>query len=132
VAFADPEHLVRIRMVAGAIAGARLAPEILEPLAAVTGEPAGGRDQAIRIALKGRNRGTLRLLLGEDGKTPRALTFDFPGAQGAVKFNGWQTNTMAHEAMFDPPAGLTPKEVPAEELRRVFSAMFNFAMEKAQ
>ena len=52
--------------------------------------------------------------------------------RGTVTFRGWQVNTVAHDAMFDPPAGLPEKEVDRQDLYRMFSAMFNFAVESAQ
>ncbi|MGQ9576860.1 MAG: alpha/beta hydrolase family protein [Thermoguttaceae bacterium] len=132
LAFAEPAHLLRIRVLAGALAGALLAPDILEPLASVREEPAAEGRRAIRVDLKQGSRIGLGLLLKEDGKTPEQLSFEAPGVKGSVRFTGWQINTVAHEAMFDPPAGLKPQDVPAVQLRRIFSAMFNFAMEKTQ
>jgi len=70
--------------------------------------------------------------LSPDGKTPQLLSFAVPGAAGTVRFLGWQINTVAHEAMFEPPAGLPSKDVETEELQRMFSAMFDFAMEKME
>jgi hypothetical protein len=132
LAFAEADHLLRLRMLAGAIAGAALAPDILEPMATITREPPVQGERAIRVDLKGGSRGAFRLVLTEDGKTPRLLSFAVPGAAGTVRFRGWQTGTVAPEAIFDPPAGLAPKDVEAEELQRMFSAMFNFAMEKME
>jgi len=132
LAFVDPEHLLRIRMIAGAAAGAALAPDVLEPLVAVAEEPAADGRRTIRLTLKGRNRGTLTLALQSDARTPSMLTFEFPGARGKIAFRGWQRNTPAHEAAFDPPPGLPAQEVEAGALVRMFSAMFNFAMENAE
>jgi len=132
LAFAQADHLLKLRMVAGAVAGAALAPDVLDPLAAIADEPAANGQRAIRVVLKGQDRGTFRLLLSPDGKTPQLLSFAVPGAAGTVRFLGWQINTVAHEAMFEPPAGLPSKDVETEELQRMFSAMFDFAMEKME
>jgi len=129
---ADPKYLLRVRAVAGAIGGAALAPDILDPLAAIAeGQPVQGR-RTIRVTLKGRGEGTLTFQLQEDGKTPRLLTFAFPGARGTLTFRTWQLHTPTQEAIFDPPGGLAVKHVEAAELTRIFSALFNFAMESAE
>jgi len=72
------------------------------------------------------------LTMREDGTTPQRLLFDVPGAAGQVEFRQWQVNTVAPEAMFDPPSGLAEREVDATELQRVFSALWNFAMENVE
>lgn len=130
--FADPEHLLKLRMVAGAAAGLAIAPHILNQWLTVTDDTAPGGPPTIQIVLREEDRGSLRLVLKDDATTPRQVTFDVAGVQGTVTFNGWQTHTVAHETMFDPPSGLPEKEVDRTDLYRVFSAMFDFAMESAQ
>jgi dienelactone hydrolase len=132
LAFAQADHLLRLRMVAGALAGAVLAPDILDPLAAIADEPTGNGQRVIRVDLKGQQRGTFRLALSPDGKTPQLLSFAVPGAAGKVTFRNWQVDAPAPEALFEPPAGLPSKEVETEDLQRMFSAMFDFAMEKIE
>ncbi len=132
LAKADPDHMLRVRMMAGAVAGAAMAPDILDPLVAIVEESAPGKSRVVRLELKGKNRGSARLTLQPDGKSPQLLTFEAPGVQGRVQFLQWQVNTIAPEAIFDPPAGSAEQAVDAEELHRIFAAMFNFAMENAE
>jgi fermentation-respiration switch protein FrsA (DUF1100 family) len=132
LAFADPKSMTRINVVAGAVAGAMLAPDILDSLVSVADERSADGKRTIRLTLKGRNRGALALSVKEDGKTPQLLSFDVPGAKGAIQFRQWQINTVAPEGVFDPPSGLAEQEVDAAELQRVFSAMFSFAMENLE
>ncbi|MGO8751330.1 MAG: alpha/beta hydrolase family protein [Thermoguttaceae bacterium] len=131
-AFVDPWYLARLRMVSGALAGAALAPDVLESLAGICEVPPFNGHPAIRVTLQGRSAGTFLVLLKEDRKSPHGLTFDLPGVKGTLKFHAWETNTVAHDTMFAPPPGLTEKAVEPVELQRIFSAMFNFAMENLQ
>jgi hypothetical protein len=135
LAFAGPEGMMRVRVVAGALAGAMLAPEILDSVVTVTEEPARDGKRALRLTIKGRKGrggGTLELAFRPDGKTPESLSFDVPAAKGTVEFRQWQTNTIAPDEAFDPPIGLAEQEVEAVALQRVFSAMFSFAMENLE
>ena len=123
-AFIDPRYLTRLKMIGGAAAGAALAPDVLEPLVGIREVPPFNGHPAIRVTLKGRNEGTFLVLLKEDRKSPHGLTFDLPGVKGTVKFHGWETNTVAHDAMFAPPPGCTEKcgrtrGTPADLLRHV-------------
>jgi hypothetical protein len=72
------------------------------------------------------------LTLKDDRRTPAGLALDVSGVRVEARFRGWQTGAPAHEAMFDPPAGLREQRVDPTDLYRTFSAMFNFAMESAQ
>ncbi len=132
LAFADPRGMMRLRMATGAVSGALIAPEILDSLVAVAEDKATDGKRTVRLTLKGRNRGDIWLTLRADGSTPERLGFDVPGAVGEIAFRQWQINTVAPEAVFAPPTGLAEKEVDASELQRVFSALWNFAMENVQ
>lgn len=130
--YADPKHLTKLRMVGGLAAGLGLAPDMLEQLVSLSEEadPEGGK--LIRLDLKKGGQGILRLSLADDQKTPGKITFDVGGVQGTINVRSWQINTVAHDAMFDPPAGRTVKEVNRDDLYRIFSSLFNFAMEHAR
>lgn len=132
LAFADLRYLMRLKMLAGAVGGAMLAPEILDPLASITEEPGLAGRPVIRIAPKGRQQGVFRLRFQKDRTTPEALDFEVQGFKGTVRFRVWQLGTVARPELFAPPTGLAVREVEAEELYRIFSAMFNFAMELAE
>ena len=130
--FAEPQHVMALRMAAGAAGGIAIAPHVLGQWLTVTDDTPPEGPPAIRLAMNEEGSGSLRLVLKDDARTPRQASFDVGGVEGTLTFRGWQTNTVAHPAMFDPPAGLPEKEVDREDLYRVFSAMFNFAMESMQ
>jgi hypothetical protein len=135
LAFAGPEGMMRVRVAAGALAGAMLAPEILDSIVTVTDAPARDGKRALHLAIKGRkgkSGGAIDLVFKSDGKTPESLGFDVPAARGTVEFRQWQANTIAPDEVFDPPVGLAEQEVEATALQRVFSAMFSFAMENLE
>jgi dienelactone hydrolase len=130
--FADSDYVVKLRAVAGAAAGVALAPGILEQWITISDTGAGHGPRSIQITLKEKQEGTVDVELREDGKTPHRVRFDVAGVKGSATFHGWQTDTVAHRALFEPPAELPEKEVEPAALVRVFSAMFNFAMESTQ
>jgi len=132
LAFAEPEHFLKLRMAAGAAAGIAIAPHVLNQWLAVTDDAAADGPPTIHVARKGKNQGSVTLAMKDDGKTPQQATFDVGGVKGTLTFRGWQANTVAHDAMFDPPPGIPEQEVDRIELYRIFSAMFNFAMESTQ
>lgn len=130
--FADPRYLMRLKMLAGAVGGAMLAPDIVDPLANLTEESASAGGPVIRIEPKGRQQGVFRLRFHEDRTTPDSLEFEVQGFKGTVRFRVWQMGTVARPELFAPPANVPIQQVEAEELYRIFSALFNFAMELAE
>jgi dienelactone hydrolase len=130
--FVASEHLMKLRMLGGLVAGLGLAPDLVEQLAALQEEAAPDGRKQIRVDLKKEAQGSLCLALKEDQKTPDRITFDIEGTQGVINVRSWQINTVAHDAMFAPPDGLTPKEVARDDVYRIFSAMFNFALENVR
>jgi len=132
LAFVEPGNLMKLRMAAGAATGLAIAPHVLNQWLAVSDETPSDGSPVVRIVLKEKGQGSLRLVMRDDGKTPRQVTFDVAGVKGTVTFRGWQSNTVAHRSMFDPPSGLPEREVARADLYRVFSAMFDFAVESSQ
>lgn len=132
LAFAHPAFITRIQVAAGAVAGAMFAPEIFDSLVTVAEQNTPDGERTIRLTPKGRNRGELTLVMRREGNTPQRASFEAPGVAGTIQFRQWQIGTIASDQMFDPPAGVPEQEVDASELYRVFSAMFNFAMENLQ
>lgn len=131
LAYADARYLTRLRMLGGVVAGLAMAPDLLDQLATLTPETTPDGRKRIRIDLKKRSQGTLLLSLKDDQATPDTIAFDIAGVQGTITARSWQTNTIAHAAMFEPPDRSADKEVDRDVLYRIFSAMFNFAMETA-
>ena len=133
LATVDPNHLLKLRMAAGVLGAAALTPSVLDRLIGVSDDTAADGTPAVRIAARDRKiKGTVRLVLQADGETLRRATFDFKDARGSVEFRVWRINTVANDALFEPPAGRSRKEVEASHLYRIFGAMFNFAMEHVQ
>jgi len=134
LAFAEQENIIKLRMAAGAAAGIAVAPHVLNQWLTATDDTSPEGPPAIRIVLKDKNQdaGSLRLVMRDDGKTPHQATFDLAGVRGTLTVRGWQMNTVAHKSMFDPPPGIPVREVDRADLYRIFSAMFNFAVESAE
>ena len=131
--FADKQHLLKLQMVCGAAAGIALVPDMLSQWITAEDDTAEDGNPAVRIVSNAKKvQGTVLLVLKENTATPLSLSFDSGGVTGTVKFHGWQINTIAHDALFEEPAGLTCQEVDRTDLYRIFSAMFDFAMEKAR
>jgi len=130
--YARPEHRLKLRMAAGAAAGAALAPDILTRWVAAADLPPDQGRRVIRLSSRQDADDAVVLTFAEDGRTPARATFHVDGTRGTVVFHGWRRDAPAHPALFDPPAGLPTQAVDPTELYRVFSAMFNFAMEKVQ
>ncbi|NLX98702.1 MAG: alpha/beta hydrolase family protein [Rhodopirellula sp.] len=135
LAYVNSDHLVKARVVAGALAGVVMAPEVLEQFVSITDVSAPGGPKTLALESKEGKKGesrTVRLVVDEKRLAPRSLEFAIDGIEGRVEFRDWQIDTAAAPAMFDPPAGLQVHEVKRDDLYRMFSAMFNFAMENVQ
>jgi len=134
--FADRDSLTKLRAAAGAAAGVALAPGVLEQWLQISDvrrtegdEKAGPR--TLRLRSKERPQDFVELTLRDDRTTPHRVRFRVGGVKGSATFRGWQIDTVAHEALFEPPPDAPTREVDPEKLYRIFSAMFNFAMENA-
>ncbi len=128
LAFTAFDYLLQLRMGRGIVDAVALAPDVLDSWLTLTDEPAARGQRSILIALKPPYRGAARLVLADDGRTPQSVAFNVPGVSGVVKFVDWRPSAAASDGMFDPPAGLTATNVPAEQLQRTLSMMFDFAM----
>ena len=132
LAGADPAHLLKLRVVSGAAAALSLSPDVLLRWADIEDATTDGGPKTIRLVLKKKASGEVRLVFHEDGKTPASATFEIGDTQGTVIFRGWAIDSVAHRTMFQPPPDVPQQTVDTEELHRMFSAMFNFAMELTQ
>ncbi|MBN2021935.1 MAG: prolyl oligopeptidase family serine peptidase [Pirellulales bacterium] len=127
---ADPKHLLKFQMVSGAIAGAAAAPTLLERLADLAEETTKDGATAVRVTLNQRAQGTALLVFGPDGKSPARLDFDVDGVEGKVTFRAWSIDGLAHDALFAPPPGQPVTPIRQADVYHVFSALFDFLMEK--
>lgn len=132
LAFVSQKNLVKLRVVAGALAGISLAPDMLDQVVTVADDTRDGGTPAVRVTLKDKHQGSLRLVQKADGRTPLALEFDIDGTRGRILFRAWQVNAVAHDALFDPPAGIPEKIVDGTDLVRIFSAAVNFGLERIE
>ena len=132
LALADAWQVGRLKMLAGAAAGVALAPDVLNQFCTVADGTRRDGPRAIDVVIKGNSPASFRLSMRDDGRTPQMLSFNVAGTRGRIVFRGWQTNTVAHASMFAEPEDVPVKEVPRDDVYRVFAAMFNFAMENAQ
>lgn len=127
LAQADPRHLLKLRVLAGALGAAGMAPQVLESLATVA-DDSTPTEQAVRMETKDARRGAGRLVLKPDGG-PARLSVTVRGVQVEVRFRQWQPNTVIPAELFVEPAGVQCQEVDRADLERMFSAMFNLAMD---
>jgi dienelactone hydrolase len=127
--FALAQHRVKLQVVAGAITALTLAPDLIEQAVGVRlGQPRDGR-AVLLISPKGRSEAMIRIVLAADGRSPQSITIGFVDALATVTFRSFELNTVAHSALFEPPSGMSVREVDRESVYRIFSSMFNFAME---
>jgi cephalosporin-C deacetylase-like acetyl esterase len=127
--FALPEHRVKLQVVAGAITGLALAPDLIEQAVGVRlGPPQNGR-AVLLVSPKDRSEAMMRIVLRPDGRSPESITVGFTDAVATVTFRTFELNTVAHPALFDPPSGTSVREVDRDTVYRIFSSIFNFAME---
>ena len=129
LAFALPEHRVKLQVAAGAITGITLAPDLIEQVVGVRlGSPQDGR-AVLLLSPKDRSKVMMRIVIKPDGSSPETITVGFVDAVATVTFRSFELNTVAHPALFDPPSGTPVREVDRDTVYRIFSSMFNFAME---
>lgn len=129
LAFADRQHVLKLQMLSGVLGALAIAPDMLETWASIEDDLGADGAPAVRILNKRREQDRVRLVLDRDGKTPKSLTFQVRGVRGRVTFHGWQLNAVAQDALFQEPGKPASQEVDADDLYRIFAAMFNFAME---
>ena len=133
VTIGDPKQLMKLRVLAGALASVSIAPDILDRWVTVTDDTPPGDDPgkrlAIRIVRKDRPQDFVRLEFLYERGGPLIATFDAEGVRGKVVFHGWPSDTLADESFLQEPGGLPVKEVPAADLLKMFSAGLNFAAE---
>jgi len=129
LAFALPEHRVKLQVVAGAVAGVTLAPDLIEQVVGVRLGPPQDGHPVLLVSPKDRSEAMMRIVLKPDGRAPESVTIGFVDAVATLTFRSFELNTVAHPALFDPPSGTPAREVDRDAVYRIFSSMFNFAME---
>jgi hypothetical protein len=110
-----------------------MAPSILEQIVRIEPDGSPTEPYAFRIQSK-KEKGPdhIRIVFQSDRETPRRLTFQIDQFRGTLEIATWRTGVPAKEGLFQPPTGLPVHEVDSDDLIRIYSAMFNFAMEFVQ
>jgi hypothetical protein len=153
----NPKQVALLRMLAGMLNSATLAPDVLDRLIAVKDEGTTDGVRTIQISAREKIPGSVRLELirgtvpifvqqkwdcplmpGEkgtvpsipqpDGYIPQSLSFNIAGTHGSVKFVAWQINAIAQDAQFQPPADLPRRQVDQSFLYTLFSTSLKFAL----
>jgi hypothetical protein len=130
--FVDKNAMDRLRMIGGAAGALALAPNMLDSFVTIADDASADGHKSLLIRLKSRDTASIRLVLREDEITPESAAFNVDGIVGTLTFHQWQINTVAHDTMFEPPAGLPEQNVEPASLYHIFSAMLNFAVERLQ
>ncbi len=130
LAFAAPEHLLKVKMASSALGAVALAPMALEQWIRVSQEAADDTSVTLQIAeAGGKKPAVATLMVDAADSTPRRAEFKVPRADVAVDVRVWQIDTVGPAELFEQPAGPPTKAVSQRQITRMFSAMFNFAME---
>jgi len=127
--FANQRLFAKFRVVGAAVDMLTMSPDAVEQWANVEAEKSSEGRLAMCVTVKQHLPIRMTLALCDDGATPDRVAFDILGRSGTAKVRDWQYNAAAGEAMFDPPAGLAQKQVEQTELYRLFSVLFDLAME---
>ena len=69
-------------------------------------------------------------MLGKDRSSPEAIHFHVKDLEGTILFRNWQIDTVTPDELFEEPPGRRVQDVDADDLRRMFAALFDFALER--
>jgi len=130
LAFANPDYLARVQMVAGAMVTLPLAPRILEEIVDARCGRTANQQKEIRLAPRDKTNSAdqVRILFADDGTTPRQITFSLAGYHGRVTIDAWQPHLVCDPIRFQPPSQRAVQEVPSANVYRLFATLFNSAL----
>lgn len=133
LAFADPKNLVKLQMGAGLVAGISLSPNLLDNLAVFKEQTGGDDSRELLVSRKGGNKHeSIVIVMQENSTAPAEIKVSIKDTAATIKFHVWQIDTVGHEALFHPPGDMPSREVERDDIYRMFSSLFNFAMEMVQ
>lgn len=125
----DPQHLMKYRVAAGALAGASLSPEALKQYYTLSEVSGTNGERHVEVAVHYKKaQGTLKMTFTKDA-TPLRVDWVFGSVSGSARFTHWCLNSVADDSLFDPPGGLARKEVGQADMLRMFASVFEFVME---
>jgi len=131
VRFVNPKNMAYFRLVAGMSSMAAVSPDMLAQLVRISERqrPDGGKD--LLFADKG-GRPKAEVELRQDATTPAKVSVPFRGGAIVITVRHWQTDALATPEAFAVPEAARTVEVNRQDLERIFAAVFNQLMEKAQ
>jgi hypothetical protein len=127
--FFNMQHLLKVRVAMGAVAGIAAAPDVFSQYLSV--ERREGDVPALVVTSHHKQaRGQGVVELAADGRIPRRILLGTDGQMGEITVRQWLVNSVAPDALFDPPPELARQNVRQEDVCRMIAAMFDFGMEK--
>lgn len=131
--YVESRHLMNLRMVTGLVGTIGLVPDMLLQWITVGESKAADGAAVVRVAAKdAKVPGELRIALDNESRVPTEAVFSLAGLDlGKLHICGWRPNAIASDAMFEPPDGKQIREVDQLDLYRMFSALLNFAADRA-
>lgn len=132
IGYLDPQFLLKVRVGWGALSAMTVSPNAFREYLKVAVAKQDNGQEMLLVELNHRHaKGRGELLFAADGTTPVRLRFSGDGASGTVTFHQWQIDTLGTDELFRPPAG-EQRQVPREDIYRMFAAVFAFAGESIQ
>jgi dienelactone hydrolase len=124
-----PKRVALLRMLSGLLKAIAMTPDVLDRLIATKD---GGTQNGLHvIQMSGRENIPLaaRLALKPESNTPQRLMLNTPNMETTIKFTDWQINSIAPDALFEPPADLPRRKVEQSFLYTLFSTSLRFVFE---
>ncbi len=129
----NAQQVLKLRVVAGAALAMAAAPEAFSQYLQVSESPAAQDDRILEFTLgRAPIKGSGQVRLRRDTLAPVEIRFSSDKVQGTVAVRQWALDTIASPELFREPAADRVREVPQEDLLRMFAATINFVMEKVQ
>jgi dienelactone hydrolase len=135
-AMLDPRHLLALQVLGGAVSALAVAPAAFADYLQVAEAPLTATDGAERMLVLAithpRAKGNGSLRFRRDTLAPTEIRFTTGGVTGVVTIRQWAPDTVGSPELCREPAAAAVREVPREDLLRMFAATFGFLMEKVR
>ena len=127
---------MKLRMVAGALAGAAMAPSLLDSVVTIDEQEHSGDGRLLLLRSRRNPADWASISYGrsyaQDGPAPKRIDFEIDRVAGTVTVLAWQVGSPAVDGLFAPPGHLPVTAVSKADVQRMFVSLFNFAMENAR
>jgi len=131
--FADPGLLLKLKVIAGAVSGMAMVPDMLKQYADFTDISNPENGIAIEFTLtklKNLNTINIKVFFKEDGITPNLIIISQPEKFNAeITVNQLSVNATVPDEVFSAPTGVKVKSVNQNDIYRMFAAIVNFLQE---